>query len=208
MSWKTTLALAILLLLNYTARADEGHHHEMSAEQLGSVSFETSCAQDVKAVFNVGVAWLHSFEYEQARKQFESVAQTDPSCSMAYWGQAMSLYHQLWARPGKDDMERGQELLKKATTLKPKTKRESDYIAALSLFYASNDADQYESRVKAYSDAMDQLRTANPQDHEAAIFYALSLLAVNDAKDPEHVLPRKAVTILNEYFRPNQFGDA
>jgi hypothetical protein len=40
---------------------------------------------------------------------------------MAYWGQAMSLYHQLWARPGKEDLERGADLLKKAKATKSAT---------------------------------------------------------------------------------------
>ena len=76
--------------------ADEGHHHdEMTAEQLGTVHFPVSCAPAVQKPFERGVALLHSFWYEEAKKEFEQVAKDDPSCAMAHWGVAMSLWHQL-----------------------------------------------------------------------------------------------------------------
>ena len=55
---------------------------------------------------------------------------------------------------------------------------------------------------------MDAVRQANPSDHEASIFYALSLLARVDHKDPELKLQRQAVAILNEQLRamPNHPG--
>jgi hypothetical protein len=52
--------LSLLLL------ADEGHHHSMTAEELGTVHFETSCSTKVEADFNRGVALMHSFWYEEA----------------------------------------------------------------------------------------------------------------------------------------------
>src|SRR5207248_3142351 len=82
--------------------------------------------------FERGVALLHSFEYEVADAQFEEVAKKDPRCAMAYWGQAMTFYHELWNRPTKADLAQGAELLAKARSLKPPTARERDYIQALS----------------------------------------------------------------------------
>ncbi|HTK95913.1 MAG TPA: tetratricopeptide repeat protein [Terriglobales bacterium] len=196
------LFLAVCILLACCPLlADEGHHHEMTAEQVGSVSFPTSCAPAVQKDFEHGVAWLHSFEYEQAGKQFAAVAQADPKCAMAYWGEAMSLYHQLWSRPDANDVKQAAAWLAQAKQLNAKTQRERDYIAALTLFYASDDPAGYNARVAAYSDAMDKLRQADPQDREAAVFYALSLLASSDGNDPALTKERKAVGILNEQLK-------
>lgn len=201
------LSILFLVLVSFSI-AEEGHHHEITAEQLGSVSFPTSCEDKVQDQIQRGVAWLYSFEYEQTGREFETVAKADPKCAMAYWGQAMSLWHQLWSRPDKEDIYRGAELLEKARALEPATQRERDYIDALALFYSGDDPMQYTQRVKAYSDAMDQLRQNNPQDREAAVFYALSLLALDDGNDPSLALQRKAVEVLNGVLHdaPNHPG--
>lgn len=211
MKSKTLCGLLILLLLNISLAVadDEAHHHEaVSAEQLGSVSFPTSCSSAVQKQFERGLAWLYSFEYEQANADFQQVAQADPKCAMAYWGQAMTLFHQLWSRPDKDDIHKGAALLEQAKKLKPETQRERDYISALALFYSGDDPTQYTKRLEAYSGAMDQLRQNNPSDREAAVLYALSLLSRSDGKDPALTLERKAVAILNEQLpgAPNHPG--
>ena len=53
------------------------HHHggaRMSGEQLGVVSFSTSCSAAVQKDFERGVALLHSFWYEESEKQFLEIA--------------------------------------------------------------------------------------------------------------------------------------
>src|SRR5512143_406035 len=127
MQAKFFLSLALFCAIALTSFADEGHHHELSEAQLGAVSFPTSCAPAAQKEFEQGVAWLHSFEYEQAGKTFEAVTARDPKCAMGFWGRAMSLYHQLWERPNPGDMHRGAALLEHAAALQPKTARERDY---------------------------------------------------------------------------------
>ena len=134
---KIVLCLA-LLSLTCLAIADEGHHHDMSAAELGAVSFSTSCDAKVQPAFNHGVAWLHSFEYEQARQEFARVAVADPKCAMAQWGMAMSLYHQLWEHPDTDAVNQASTMLAAAKKMKA-TPREQAYIAALSSIFTSAD---------------------------------------------------------------------
>src|SRR5437868_10542557 len=95
------LLVAVLFasLSSTLAVADQGHHEALSAEQLGSVSFPTSCAANVQKPFVRGVALLHSFWYEEAEKQFAEVAKNDSHCAMAHWGLGRSLYDQLCERP-------------------------------------------------------------------------------------------------------------
>ena len=89
-----TLVLLSLLTLPLAANAAAP-----TAERLGTVSFPTSCSPAVRAPFSRGVALLHDFWYEEAQRQFEAIAKTDPTCAMAHWGIAMSVFHQIWDRP-------------------------------------------------------------------------------------------------------------
>ena len=201
----STLSLAPDLL-----SAQEPLHHLDTDEKLGTVSFSTSCAPAVQSQFERGVALLHSFEYEVAEAQFEEVAKKDPRCAMAYWGQAMTLYHELWNRPSRADLAQGTELLAKARSLKPPTGRERDYVLALSVFYSDTDKLDHNQRADAYAKAMQGVHERNPNDHEAAIFYALSLLASGPDRDPNLTHAKAAVAILNKLYdeQPNHPGIA
>ena len=48
------------------------------------------------AEFIRGVAWLHSFMYEDAIDAFRAAQKIDPNSVMAYWGEAMSFSQPLW----------------------------------------------------------------------------------------------------------------
>jgi tetratricopeptide (TPR) repeat protein len=185
------------------------HHHDVD-EKLGAVSFATSCAPAVQSQFERGVALLHSFEYEVADSQFEEVATKDLRCAMAYWGQAMTFYHELWDRPIKADLAKGAELLAKARSLEPPTARERDYIQALSVFYSDTDKLDHNRRADAYAKAMQGVHERNPDDHEAGIFYALSLLASGPDRDANLTNAKAAVAILDKLYdeQPNHPGIA
>jgi hypothetical protein len=195
------LALIVsLTLAPLSLSAQEPQHHHDVDETIGSVSFATSCAPEVQSQFERGVALLHSFEYEIADAQFEEVAKKDPRCAMAYWGQAMTLYHELWSRPSKADLAQGAELLAKARSLQPPIARERDYILALSVFYSETDKLDHNQRADAYAKAMQGVHERNPNDDEAAIFYALSLLASGPERDPNLTNAKAAVAILNKLY--------
>src|SRR6202142_3779363 len=117
------------------ALADEGHHDELTQEQLGTVHFPVSCTPEAQKTFEKGVALLHSFWYEEAEKTFGEAAKEDSKCAMVHWGVAMSLWHQLWDWPKEDTLVRGAAELKKAEKPKSKTERERDYIGGAGGFY-------------------------------------------------------------------------
>jgi tetratricopeptide (TPR) repeat protein len=191
------------------AWADEGHHHDVTAEELGSVHFAVSCAEAVQPAFQRGVALLHSFWYEEAEKTFREIGTKDPQCAMAHWGVAMSLYHQLWDHPGEKTLKEGHAELEKAAALHPKTERERDYIAALDKFYGDARQD-HEARAKAYAAAMEKVYQRYPEDKEAAAFYALSLLGSNPPHDTTFANRRQAAAVLEKLFveEPNHPGVA
>src|SRR5579864_5084006 len=179
--------LLFVSLLTFAAFADDDqdkdhHHHEdLTETQLGTVHFPVSCAASVQKPFARGVALLHSFWYEEAEKEFLQIAKDDPTCAMAHWGVAMSLWHQLWNEPDAKVISHGLDEAKTATQLSKKaTVREQGYIAAITAFYSDSDKLDHKARAKAYSDAMKRVHDSNPDDHEAAAFYALSLLSSDD----------------------------
>jgi tetratricopeptide (TPR) repeat protein len=164
-------------------------------ERLGTVSFPVSCSASSQTSFNRGVALLHDFWYEEARPQFERILKSDPGCSMAHWGIAMSIFHQIWDRPDEAVMATGWRQLEAATARPAKTERERAYIAALADFYRPG-AKDYQARIDAYSAAMGKLYAAHPDDVDAGTFYALSLLAATAPTDTSLGQERKAMTVL------------
>jgi hypothetical protein len=177
------------------------HHEELTATQLGTVAFPISCAPSVQKPFQRGVALLHSFWYEEAEKEFQQIAVEDPNCAIAHWGVAMSLWHQLWNHPDAKVNQRGRDEVHEAkTTDGPTTAREKAYIAAIAAFYVDSKKLNHEARAKAYSAAMKKVYESYPDDHEAAVFYALSLLASEPHDDATFANRKQAAAILEKLF--------
>lgn len=203
------LCATILLVIPTGALDDEPmHHHHDASEKLGKVSFPISCAPGSQASFERGVALLHSFGYEDAEAQFVEVAKSDPSCAMAHWGIAMSLFHEIWERPQDSTLKRGHQEIEKAQKIGAKTERERGYISALGVFYSDPSVKNYLAQAAAYSDAMGKLYQQYPNDLEAGAFYALSLLAAQPPGDTSHAAQKKAVAVLTPLFQrePNHPG--
>jgi predicted Zn-dependent protease len=204
------LSFTLVLSVAFPLLADEeGHHHEdPTGQQLGTVHFPISCAAAVQKPFERGVALLHSFWYEEAEKEFEQIAKDDPKCAMAQWGLAMSQWHQLWNHPDAATTQKALAEMKKARSLHAATPRERDYIDAMKAFYGTKG--KFDRRAKAYANAMEKVFKPNPDDHEAAAFYALSLLASSDYDDPNFTNEKKAAAILEKLFatEPNHPGVA
>jgi hypothetical protein len=185
------------------------HKHELS-EKLGQVNFATSCTKPAQQKFNRAVALLHSFWYDEAEKAFNDVAQTDPKCTMGYWGVAMSLYHPLWAPPLSVELQRAAAAMEKANATPAHTQRERDYVGAIASFYRDADKADHRTRSLAYEKAMEQLHIRYPQDREAGIFYALALLGTAPPTDKTYANQKKAAGILNKALaaEPNHPGVA
>ena len=197
------LLFSSLFTIAAAADDDKDHHHheDLTAAQLGTVSFPVSCAPSVEKRFERGVALLHSFWYEEAEREFQQITKDDLHCAMAHWGIAMSLWHQLWNNPDAKVIQRGLDEVHQAkTTDGPATPREKGYIAAVAAFYGGSNKLKHEARAKAYSDAMKNIYETYPDDHEAAAFYALSLLASEPHDDPTFANRKQAAAILEKLF--------
>jgi tetratricopeptide (TPR) repeat protein len=173
------------------------HNHAPTAEEVGSVHFPTSCSKNVGESFNRAVALLHSFQYERARQVFGEIESQDPQCAMAQWGIAMSHYHGLWDN---GDMAAGHDALGHAQQIaaaNPKTTpREKAYIDALAEIYSNDKA----SRAQVFEQKMAAVQAAYPEDGEAAIFHALTLVITAPKTDKTFANQRKCGEILEPIF--------
>ncbi len=203
------LSLGLAATVRATAQSgEERHHHALSDKEVGSVHFLNSCSKEVQAHFQLAIALLHSFQYEQTRDAFTDISKQDPQCAMAYWGVAMSHYHGLWHN---GDTAAGREALHKAQEIAAQnsqtTAREHAYIDALAEFYKEDGKDEYAHSL-AYEQKMAAVQAAYPQDNEAAIFHALALDVTAPKTDKTFANQRKCGEILEPIFaqQPNHPG--
>jgi tetratricopeptide (TPR) repeat protein len=184
----------------------------------GKVEFPVSCAPDVQSEFARGVALLHSFFYEEARRVFTSVAERDPKCAMAQWGIAMTWWHPIWTPPTPDEMSAGKAAIEKAMATEAGTDRERGFIKALNVYYNTPDSSSAAAvgqschgpvgprdRVIAYEKAMRQLRDKYPDDFEVQTFYAFAVLGVGYATPNDTTLSKQleAAAILEKLWKQN-----
>jgi len=176
--------------------------HDGHAQQLGRVRFATSCDAAAGTEVERGVAYLHSFWYEKAAETFSAAAAADSGCAMAFWGQAMSLLHPLWTPPSSADARGALGIIDRGVA-RAKTTRERGYLNAIRAYYADYDRTDPKARLVRYALAMDSVRRRSPSDTEAAIFYALALIAVGQANatDTTFTYQKRADSILEPLFR-------
>jgi tetratricopeptide (TPR) repeat protein len=186
------------------AAALTGSASAQQDEKLGKVSFPASCEPSVQAEFERGVAMLHSYWFNYARKTFEGVLQRDPACAMAYWGIAVDLLgNTLVGPPSRANAQTAWEALEKARAIGPKTQRERDWIEALSAYYRDHDKVPVDARLAAYNNAMEHLTHRFPNDYEAHVFYALTLQASASKADTTYANQVKSAAILERLYEQN-----
>ncbi len=174
------------------------------SQELGTITFPTSGAPAAQAAFLEGVKSLHSFQFDEAAVAFQRAQKIDPTFVMAYWGEAMSHNHPLWAQ---QDTKAAQAILQKiAPTLKErlakvKLPKEKAFIGAIDVLY--NSPGEKLARDNAYSEALAAMYAMWPDDHEMATWYALSLLGTVRPTDRGFRRQALAASIAQKVFAAN-----
>ena len=179
-------------------------------DHLGTVHFPISC-NALQDKFDRAVALLHNFFYPETAKAFQAIIKEDPSCAMAYWGLAMSeLPNPLVPPFPPANLKAGAEAIQQGKAATIQTPREAEYLAAIEVFYTDYDKIDHKTRAARYEQAMQHLHEHQPEDTEAAIFYALALNGAVDFDDKNYTKQLKAAAILNEEGKkqPNHPGIA
>jgi tetratricopeptide (TPR) repeat protein len=191
------LALGITAALNFSAFSQQ-------SQQLGKLSFATSCDPKAQPDFERGVAMVHSYWFTVARRTFESVLRQDPYCAMAHWGIAMDLLgNTLAGPPTRENADAAWAELEKARAIGAKTERERDWIEALRAYYRDHDKTPVDARLRAYNKAMERLAQRYPDDYEAQVFYAVTLQASASPADTTYANQLKSAAILEKLYDQN-----
>ncbi|MEX1126924.1 MAG: hypothetical protein WEB50_00015 [Vicinamibacterales bacterium] len=199
-----SIAVAVTVSLGSSQAAPPLQHpHEAGSppQQLGTVTFENSCAPAVSADFNRAVALLHSFWFNAAASAFTAVAEKDPACGIAWWGVAMSRWGNPFApsRPVAA-LEAGRAAIEKARAAGAKTDRERAYIDAAATLFADFEKVDHRTRIVNYERAMEGVHRANPSDRETSAFYALAINQTAMPSDKTYAQQLKAAAILEPLF--------
>lgn len=179
---KLFLSLIVVLLIAIPGLAQHEHHASMSepAKLMPGLSelnhSVTTQNADAQKFFNQGLALIYGFNHEEAKRSFERAAQLDPKLAMAYWGIALAVgpnYNEAEIDPSR--LLAADRALEKAKVLAANaSENERGYIEALAKRF------QLKTDLKKcavdYKDAMAALHKKYPDDVDAAVLYADSLM--------------------------------
>lgn len=194
-----SIAVAFALTGVTTAQA-HGDEARVPSSTVGLVSFENSGTKAAQRDFLLGMAQLHNFEYRDAAAAFQRAQKADPNFALAYWGEAMTYNHPLWAQQDYGAARNAMLRLgdsPAARRAKAKTEREKAYIDAMEVLYAEEGSKH--ERDKRFAEAMKALHERFPRDIDATCFYALSLMGTSH--EGRHVPTyMKAAALMTEVF--------
>ena len=171
------------------------------AVELGSIDFPTSAKPAAQAPFLTGTKALYNFEFDIAGDAFRESQKADPDFALAYWGEAMSYNHPLWAE---QDQAAARKVLERlaptaaARAMKAPAGKERDLIEAMDVLFGAGDK---LTRDIAYTASMQRMRAKYPKDDEIACFYALALLGTGRAGDKNTRNSMQAAAIVQDIFQ-------
>jgi tetratricopeptide (TPR) repeat protein len=215
-------SLAVILVFIASAGALAQHEHHPSSNNepaklmpgLSNLHHPvTTKNAEAQKFFDQGLALIYAFNHEEARRSFEQAAKLDPKLAMAQWGIALAVgpnYNESQIDPSR--LLAADRALEKANELAAgASEKERDYIAALTRrFHIPTDL---KKSAMDYRDAMAALHKKYPDDADAAVLYADSLmnlipwqLWMKDGKPAEGTL--EIVAALEDAMRrdPNHIG--
>ncbi len=147
-------------------------------EGMGEHRFDVSLDDTLAAkYFNQGIMLTYGFNHKEAERSFRQVAELQPDHPMAWWGIALVQGPNLNLPMLPDAIPVAWEAMQKAQELKSNgTQREQDYINALAKRYAENPPEDRTQLDSAYAQAMGKVVEKHPEDLEAQVLYAESLM--------------------------------
>jgi tetratricopeptide (TPR) repeat protein len=144
-----------------------------------------------------GLYLLHNFEYPTAAAAFRDAQKADPANVMAYWGEAMTYNHPLWAE---QDAAAAQAVLARlgpnpaARRSKSRSQREAAWLDAVEALYGTGSKVE---RDAAYHGRMQALFEADASDIDARTFFALATLGLA-SQGRDTALYMKSAALLEE----------
>lgn len=180
-----------------------GLHHPVKTNQLMAQLY-----------FDQGLTFIYAFNHDAAYWSFLRASEVDPDMAMAYWGMALALGPNINMEIPNEQVKRAYDLAQKGVQKSLNgPENEKDYLQALAKRYSIDGNEDAKELAKSYSQEMQKLSQKYPDDPDAAVLYAESILDINpwnqwtsDGKPLEGTLD--AVKVLQSVLRklPEHLG--
>ncbi|HZL84227.1 MAG TPA: hypothetical protein VFD07_02490 [Candidatus Krumholzibacteria bacterium] len=145
------------------------HHHPI-----------TTKSKEAQKFFDQGLKLTFGFNHQEALRAFKEAARLDPDCAMAYWGWALVLGPNINLPMQSEVMGQAYEAMQLAVARKDKVSAaERDYIEALANRYVAEAAADRAPLDLAYANAMRAVHDKYPEDNDAAMLRAASLMELS-----------------------------
>lgn len=145
---------------------------------LGAYHFPiTSTKPGVARWFDQALMLTYGFNHEAAERSYLRAAEIDPDCAMCWWGAALVLGPHVNAGMDAANVTKAWDRIGRARAAGARaTERERDYIEALATRYAKHPPKDRKPLDQAYADAMGRLAAKYPDDIDAQVMHAESLM--------------------------------
>ncbi|MEJ0034370.1 MAG: tetratricopeptide repeat protein [Bacteroidota bacterium] len=145
---------------------------------LGDLHYRiTTRDSSAQKFFDQGLRLVYGFNHVEALRAFKEASRLDPSCAMAWWGQALTLGPNINDWNPKDREAMALQAVTKAKELSiAASQKEKDFILAMAFRYDGNVHDDRSKLNEAYSGAMQKLSTKYANDSEALVLYADAIM--------------------------------
>jgi tetratricopeptide (TPR) repeat protein len=147
-------------------------------DNLGSLQHTiTTASPEAQSYFNQGLRLSYAFNHAEAIRSFRQAIALDPGCAMCYWGVAYALGPNINAPITPEAAKEAFAAIEEARKRAPgASAKEQAFIEALAKRYSSNPGAERPPLDAAYADAMRAVANQYPEDPEAGVLFAQSLM--------------------------------
>jgi tetratricopeptide (TPR) repeat protein len=156
-----------------TVRPDENGKYAPIFPGWGHYHYPVHTNNDsAKLFFDQGLSMYYSYHLTEALASFKEAARRDPGCTMAYWGQALSMgpyYNSYFYKMPPAVLPALEKMNQNAASA---TEKEKDLIAAMNKRYSEDPSDTRRPQLnRAYSEQMAALIKKYPADPDVKALY-------------------------------------
>jgi tetratricopeptide (TPR) repeat protein len=170
----TMRALVIASVLCAAASSD-APKAPVLLDGLGDWHRAVRASPEAQRWFDQGLRLVYAFNHEEAIRSFERGAELDPQCAMCLWGIALALGPNINLPTDPDREKQAFETVRKAEAA-AQDAVEKEYVAAVAKRYRDPPGPDRAALDRAYADAMRDLSRRHPEDVDAAVLFAESMM--------------------------------
>lgn len=142
------------------------HHHAI-----------TTSSREAQAYFDQGLRLVYAFNHDEATRAFTECTRLDPNAAMCFWGIALAAGPNYNSPISPERDRRAWQAIEQAKALAPKaTPAEQDYVSTLAVRHTSDAPTERQALDVAYADAMRLLAKRHPDDLDAQVLFAESMM--------------------------------